>query len=165
VRVLWAPWRLSYIEKGAEESGCIFCYKPQLATREQRREALLLYAGDSASVIMNRFPYTNGHLMVAPRVHTADFAALDPAVGADVHRVLQRCVTALTRAYNPAGFNVGINLGRVAGAGIADHMHWHVVPRWQGDTNFMPMLADTRVISQHLTDAYDRLAPLFEEAS
>jgi ATP adenylyltransferase len=159
---LWAPWRLSYIEKSTEETGCIFCYKPELP-KGKRRDELVLLATERASVIMNRYPYASGHLMVAPRVHSADFAGLDPESAAAVHGELQTCVRVLTRAYNPAGFNIGINLGRVAGAGIADHMHWHVVPRWQGDTNFMPMLAETRVISQHLTDAYDRLAPLFEE--
>jgi ATP adenylyltransferase len=111
---------------------------------------------------MNRYPYAHAHLMVAPREHTADFAKLAPMVAAAVHSMLQNAVAVLDRAYTPGGFNIGINLGRAAGAGIADHMHWHVVPRWQGDTNFMPMLAETRVISQHLLDAYDRLLPLFE---
>ena len=101
--------------------------------------------------------------MVAPRVHTADFAALDHVVAAGVHDLLQRSVRVLTAAFAPAGFNIGMNLGRTAGAGIADHMHWHVVPRWEGDTNFMPLLAETRVMPQHLEQTYDRLLPLFEE--
>jgi ATP adenylyltransferase len=162
VRVLWAPWRLTYLEKPAPDAGCIFCDKPRLASAESRRDALVLASNDDASVIMNRFPYAHAHLMVAPRKHTADFAGLDAKCATAVQRELQRAVRVLGSAYAPAGFNVGMNLGRVAGAGIADHLHWHVVPRWEGDTNFMPMLADTRVISQHLVDAYDRLLPLFE---
>jgi ATP adenylyltransferase len=162
---LWAPWRLSYLEGEAPDEGCIFCVKPRLESRGARREALVLYSDDTVSVLMNRFPYAHAHLMVAPRAHTADFASLPLDLAARVQAVLQRAVAALEKAYGPAGYNIGVNLGRAAGAGIADHMHWHVVPRWQGDTNFMPMLADTRVISQHLADAYDRLLPHFEEGA
>jgi ATP adenylyltransferase len=165
VRVLWAPWRLSYLESDSPDEGCIFCVKPRLETAAARRDALVLYSQDTASVLMNRYPYAHAHLMVAPREHTANFASLEPSVAAGVQLLLQRTVAVLEKAYTPAGFNIGVNLGRAAGAGIADHMHWHVVPRWQGDTNFMPMLADTRVISQHLVDAYDRLLPLFGEAT
>ena len=162
MRVLWAPWRLTYLEKPPTDGGCIFCENPRLASAAARRDALVLASSEHATVMMNRFPYAHGHLMVAPRQHTADFAGLAPEVAAAVHRELQRAVRVLGEAYAPRGYNVGMNLGRVAGAGIADHMHWHIVPRWEGDTNFMPMLADTRVISQHLVDAYDRLLPLFE---
>jgi ATP adenylyltransferase len=160
---LWAPWRLTYLEKPPPDAGCIFCEKPRLTSATDRRDALVLTSSEHATIMMNRFPYAHAHLMVAPRRHTADFAALDPVAAAAVHRDLQRAVRILGQAYSPAGFNVGMNLGRVAGAGIADHLHWHVVPRWEGDTNFMPMLADTRVISQHLFEAYDRLLPLFEK--
>jgi len=162
VRVLWAPWRLAYLEDDTRDQGCIFCSKPQLAGPQARRDALVLWVDDTASVLMNRYPYAHAHLMVAPRLHTADFARLPAPIAAGAQAVLQRTVAILDEAYAPAGFNIGVNLGRVAGAGIADHMHWHVVPRWQGDTTFMPMLAETRVISQHLTDAYDRLLPLFQ---
>jgi ATP adenylyltransferase len=165
VRVLWAPWRLEYIEKHAVESGCIFCDLPRLTSPQARRDALVLRSGERASVLMNRFPYANAHLMIAPRVHTADFASLGASEAAAVHADLQLAVAALERAYSPGGFNIGLNLGRAAGAGIADHLHWHVVPRWQGDTNFMPMFAETRVISQHLHDAYDRLLPYFEQGA
>jgi ATP adenylyltransferase len=165
VRVLWAPWRLAYIEKQFVDDGCIFCDKPRLTSREARRDALVLHSGEAAAVIMNRYPYANAHLMVAPRAHTADFAALAPQVAGAVHAALQLAVAVLARAYSPAGFNVGLNLGRAAGAGITEHLHWHVVPRWQGDTNFMPLFAETRVISQHLEDTYDRLLPLFAEAA
>jgi ATP adenylyltransferase len=165
VRVLWAPWRLVYLEKQAGAQGCIFCDLPRLESRAARRENLVLYSNAVASVMMNRFPYANAHLMVAPRAHTANFSALEPAIASGVHAALQRAAAALERAYSPSGLNIGMNLGAVAGAGIADHLHWHIVPRWQGDTNFMPMLADTRVMSQHLEEAYDRLLPLFEEGA
>ena len=112
---------------------------------------------------MNRFPYANGHLMVAPREHTADFAALDPAVVAAVQAEIQACVRILAGTFSPQGFNVGMNLGRVAGAGVVDHMHWHIVPRWEGDTNFMPVLSDTKVMPEHIDATYNRLLPLFEE--
>ena len=163
MRVLWAPWRLEYIEKQSGTPGCIFCDLPKLTSPAARREALVLKSSERAAVLMNRFPYANAHLMIAPRVHTADYASLPATDAAAVHADLQLAVAALERAYSPGGFNVGLNLGRAAGAGIADHLHWHVVPRWQGDTNFMPMFAETRVISQHLCDAYDRLLPFFQE--
>lgn len=165
MRVLWAPWRLAYIEKPAPGAGCIFCDKPLLGGAAERRRHLVLAVTEHASVLMNLYPYASAHLMVAPRLHTADFASLDSASAAGVHVLLQRAVRVLTAAFSPAGFNIGMNLGRSAGAGIADHLHWHVVPRWEGDTNFMPLLAETRVMSQHLEETYDRLLPLFEEAT
>ncbi len=113
--------------------------------------------------MMNRFPYANGHLMVAPLRHTADFAGLSFEVAAALQRELQHAVAALAAVFAPDGFNIGLNLGRVAGAGFADHLHWHVVPRWEGDTNFMPLLAETRVIPQHIEETYERLRPHFEE--
>ncbi|MBI5506272.1 MAG: HIT domain-containing protein [Deltaproteobacteria bacterium] len=163
MRVLWAPWRLAYIEKPAPGAGCIFCEKPRIDAAAERRRSLVLAVTEHASVLMNLYPYASAHLMVAPRLHTADFASLDGATAAGVQALLQRAVRALAGAFSPAGFNIGMNLGRSAGAGIADHLHWHVVPRWEGDTNFMPLLAETRVISQHLEETYDRLLPLFEE--
>jgi ATP adenylyltransferase len=163
VRVLWAPWRLAYIEQADSGSGCFFCDNPRLEDRGARRAALVLRSGEQASVVMNRFPYANAHLMVAPHDHTADFAALDAAVVAAVQSELQACVQVLTEAFSPQGFNVGMNLGRVAGAGVADHLHWHVVPRWEGDTNFMPVLGETKVMPEHIEATYDRLLPLFEE--
>ena len=163
MRVLWAPWRLRYVENVDSSPGCIFCDKPRIETPEARRDALVLSATDDASVIMNLFPYSNGHLLVAPRAHTSDFAGLDPHRAASLHGELQRAMRVLERAYSPAGFNIGMNLGRAGGAGIADHLHWHIVPRWVGDTNFMPLLADTRVMPEHLLATYDRLLPLFTE--
>jgi len=159
--VLWAPWRLSYVSRPDAGTGCIFCDKPLAAGAEARRESLVLRVTEHASVIMNLFPYANGHILVAPRAHTADYAGVDARTLAELQAELQRVVRVLDRAFSPAGFNIGMNLGRAAGAGIADHLHWHVVPRWIGDTNFMPMLADTRVMPEHLADTYDRLLPLF----
>ena len=113
--------------------------------------------------MMNRFPYANAHLMVAPRRHTADFAGLDHDAACPLIESLQQAVSIVERVYAPQGINIGINLGRVAGAGVDDHLHWHLVPRWEGDTNFMPVLADTKVIPQHIEETYDRLLPHFEE--
>jgi ATP adenylyltransferase len=161
LKTLWAPWRLSYIESSEKPQGCIFCDLPVATGAAERRDGLVLAADDHAAVLMNRYPYAHAHLMVAPRRHTADFAGLDEASGRGVQCWLQRSIRALETVYAPQGFNVGANLGRVGGAGIADHLHWHVVPRWEGDTNFMPMLADTRVMPQHIEEAYDRLLPQF----
>jgi ATP adenylyltransferase len=160
VKVLWAPWRLAYVSQVDTQGTCIFCELPDVEGAAARKRALVLWADDRAQILMNRFPYAHAHLMVAPREHTADFGKLDPDIAAAVHAALQRAQRALDAAYAPRGFNIGMNLGRIAGAGIAEHLHWHIVPRWEGDTNFMPMLADTRVMPQHLDEAYDRLLPL-----
>ena len=161
--MLWAPWRLSYVEKPDAAAGCIFCDKARAESADARREHLVLRVTEHASVIMNLFPYANGHLMVAPRQHTADFAGLDAHTSGQLQAELQRVVRVLTRAFAPAAFNIGMNLGRASGAGIADHLHWHVVPRWVGDTNFMALLADTRVMPEHLAATYERLLPLFAQ--
>lgn len=163
MRVLWAPWRLSYVESGGKPGGCIFCDMPSSESADQRKTDLVLRTTEHASVMMNRYPYAIAHLMVAPRVHTADFAALNPEIGAALQAELSLAVAVLERAFGPSGFNIGMNLGRVGGAGITDHMHWHVVPRWEGDTNFMPMLAETRVMPQHLEETYDRLLAAYLE--
>lgn len=159
---LWAPWRMTYIngEDGQGRKGCIFCLDAATDEDEQR---LILYRGERAFVIMNRYPYSNGHLMVAPYRHTADLAALDAD---EVHEIWRLTVLArdvLGRWGNPDGFNVGMNWGKVAGAGIEDHLHQHVVPRWNGDTNFMPVLADVRVIPQHLEETAALLREIFRQ--
>ncbi len=164
MRVLWAPWRLSYVANIGNEPACIFCTKPALSDAAARREALVLRSTEHCSVIMNLYPYANAHLMVAPRRHTADFAGLDGATAAALQVELQSAMAAVAQCYNPGGFNIGMNLGRCGGAGIDDHMHWHLVPRWEGDSNFMPVLADSKVIPEHLEATYDRLLPLFEES-
>jgi ATP adenylyltransferase len=163
VRVLWAPWRLSYVADSSRDHSCIFCTLPQREKAASKRELLILASNDRVCVMMNRFPYADGHLMVAPRHHIGDVAALGEALALDVHRQIVRAMAALRAEYRPQGFNVGLNVGKAAGAGYADHLHWHVVPRWEGDTNFMPMLADVRVMPQHLEESYDRLQPHFAD--
>jgi len=160
---LWAPWRSAYLRvAGRASRKCIFCFGA-LGARERRRR-LVLYAGPLALVMLNRYPYNNGHLMIAPRRHVPSPERLETAERQAVAELQAAAVERLRRAYRCEGFNLGANLGRCAGAGIADHMHWHVVPRWAGDVNFMPVLAATRVISQHLLETYDLLEPLFKTA-
>jgi ATP adenylyltransferase len=156
VQVVWAPWRMEYV--GAKrEPGCIFC----AALGSDARERLVLGTTDASVVLLNRYPYTSGHVMVAPRRHTADLPGLPPSEHAALAETLRRTIAALGEALGPEGLNVGMNLGSCAGAGVLDHLHWHVVPRWAGDTNFMPVLADVRVMPQHLLATYARLRPAF----
>lgn len=151
---LWAPWRMAYIEKPATTPGCIFCNKPKEA---DDREQLILFRGEHCFLIMNLFPYNNGHLMVAPYRHTADVVGLDDAEQAEMMKLTRYCVRVMKDAFRPDGFNIGMNLGKTAGAGIADHLHMHVVPRWDGDSNFMPVLAETKVLPDALFSTYDKL--------
>ena len=146
-RPLWAPWRLEYIEAD-EARHCIFC---------DPDESLVVHRGELAFVLMNRFPYTSGHLMVAPLRHEGQFAGLTDAEALEIHLLAAAAVAALEAEYGPQGLNLGWNLGRAAGAGIIDHLHLHVVPRWVGDTNFMPVLADVRVIPEALEQSAERL--------
>jgi len=155
--VLWAPWRMAYIG-GPKDPGCIFCEKPRAA---DRREVLVLACTPAAVVMMNRFPYANGHIMVAPRRHVADLGALSTDEYAGLSEALRQSMAILKDALGPEGLNVGMNLGRPAGAGIEDHLHWHIVPRWVGDVNFMPLIGEVRVIPEHLLAMYDRLRPAF----
>ncbi len=159
---MWAPWRISYI-KGSDwkkPAGCVLC---GLLEEPDGPGNLILARTRRAYLVMNRFPYTNGHLMVVPRRHTADFASLGEAETRDVMALLQRGTRALERAFRTHGFNVGMNLGRVAGAGIDEHLHFHIVPRWHGDTNFMPVLADVNVVNDHLETAYEALGRALAE--
>jgi ATP adenylyltransferase len=151
---LWAPWRLEYIEQADEQEGCIFC----LAAEGEDEEGLVVHRGSDAFVLLNRFPYASGHLMVAPFRHVGDFAELTDAEVVEVHRLTGQGMGALAELYRPQGFNVGWNLGRIAGAGVTDHVHSHLVPRWAGDTNFMPVLADVKVMPEHLAETRRRLA-------
>jgi ATP adenylyltransferase len=158
---LWAPWRYQYIRTaGAKSDSCIFCFGKLDAAERKRR--LILHAGRDAIVMLNRYPYNNGHLMVAPRRHVASPELLTREERGIIAELVSECCVHLRKALNPSGLNVGANLGRSAGAGIADHMHWHIVPRWDGDTNFMPVLASTRVLSQDLESSFQMLAPLFK---
>ena len=145
---------------GARQDSCIFCFG-KLGGAERKRR-LVVYEGEHAIVMLNRYPYNNGHLMVAPRRHVASPELLTREERAIIGELVSDCCVQLRKALNPSGLNVGANLGRSAGAGIADHMHWHVVPRWDGDTNFMPVLASTRVLSQDLESSFKMLAPLFK---
>ncbi len=157
---LWAPWRMEFI--GAErQEGCIFCRFPA-ESEERDRGNLLLARYGSAFAILNRYPYNNGHLMVIPRRHTAEFAQLSAEEHASLSTLLKIAVEALGVTYHPEGFNIGMNLGRIAGAGIADHLHYHVVPRWGGDTNFMPVLGETKVMIEHLDTSFVRLREEFD---
>jgi ATP adenylyltransferase len=154
--VLWAPWRMAYIG-AAKQEGCIFCQ----AGEGDPRDRLLLGTSRACVVMLNRYPYASAHLMVAPRRHTASLAELPATEHADLAETLRRAVGTLADVFAPEGFNLGMNLGACAGAGVKDHLHWHVVPRWTGDTNFMPMLAEVRVMPEHLLATYDRLRPAF----
>jgi ATP adenylyltransferase len=152
VRVLWAPWRLEYVGHADELDRCIFC---------EPEEDLLVHDGERALVMMNKFPYSSGHLLVAPKRHTGDFDALSDDEAIEVHRLASRGLDALRAEYGPHGFNLGWNIGRVAGAGIEDHVHLHVVPRWNGDTSFMPVLGDVKVLPEHLLETARRLRAAF----
>ena len=146
---LWAPWRLEYIVKADEEGECIFCAPD---------ERLLVHRGERAFVLLNKFPYSSGHLLVAPYRHGRNFDDLADGEALEIHRLGGEGLAALREVYAPEGFNLGWNIGRVAGAGIPDHGHLHVVPRWNGDTNFMPVLGDVKVLPEHLLATRERVA-------
>jgi ATP adenylyltransferase len=152
---LWAPWRLEYITQADELEGCVFC--AEAAGEIADDESLLVRREDTAIALLNKYPYSSGHLMTAPVRHVGSFAELTNDEIIALHRLAQAGMDALARVYAPDGFNLGWNLGRVAGAGITDHVHLHVVPRWSGDTNFMPVLADVKVMPEHLRETRDRL--------
>ena len=162
MKQLWAPWRMAYIDQNSKETGCIFCDKFQT---QNRRESLLLALTQHSMVMLNKYPYNNGHLLLAPKRHENNLSALSPEEYGDLNEALRRSVDIVRRILNPGGINLGMNLGKCAGAGIEDHLHWHVVPRWEGDTNFMPVVGETRVMPQHLLDSYDRLQSHFESLS
>jgi ATP adenylyltransferase len=157
--VLWAPWRMEYIKSSPGEGGCVFCEK-FLDTRD--RKNLLLYRSSHAFVLMNPFPYNNGHLMVLPRKHVPGMEGLEDADLLDLMRTTQFCLDSLREAMSPEGFNMGINVGKVAGAGMADHLHLHIVPRWAGDASFMTVVGEVRVIPDHIMRTYDSLAEIFQ---
>ena len=159
--VLWAPWRMRYIEEKKSQD-CIFCVPTEA---ESLKDNLILRVTPYSRVMLNKYPYNNGHLMVASHRHTADLAELPDREFSDVMFEVRNAVEVLKAALHPQGVNVGLNLGVCAGAGIADHLHWHVVPRWTGDTNFMPVVAAVHVMPQHLSESYDRLRPYFLSSS
>jgi ATP adenylyltransferase len=150
---LWAPWRIEYIA-GEREEGCIFCNR--LAATDDRAN-LILARGRNAFVIMNKYPYNNGHIMVAPTRHTADFGSMTSDEVLEIFQFIKAFSDVFRSVMKPHGFNVGLNLGRTAGAGVEDHLHVHIVPRWDGDTNFMPVIGGVKVISEHIQSSYDKL--------
>jgi ATP adenylyltransferase len=152
---------MEYLEAhqdGSAPEGCVFCSLWEVGDPDGER---VLYRGDLSFVTLAKYPYNPGHLLILPVRHTGDVVELTADEGAELHRLLQLSVRALGEASAPHGFNVGLNLGRVAGAGIPDHLHWHVVPRWGGDTNFMPVIGQTRVLPQMLSETFEQLAPFF----
>jgi ATP adenylyltransferase len=151
---LWAPWRLEYIRSADDDQGCVFC---AAAASHDDEASLVVHRGGLAFVLLNRFPYASGHVMVAPARHVGDYGALTDAEAIEVHRLAGAAIAALSASMAPHGFNLGWNLGRAAGAGIVDHVHQHVVPRWGGDTNFMPVLADVKVLPEYLEETRRRL--------
>jgi len=160
VETLWAPWRASYVME-EKPPGCVFCVLP---AGGDDAAAHILYRGTHCFVILNAYPYNNGHLMVVPYTHIADLADLDGATAGEMMALAQRSLIVLRETLRPTGVNVGVNQGTAAGAGIADHVHLHVVPRWVGDSNFMTVVGGTRVLPQALLDSYALLAPAFAAA-
>lgn len=150
---------MAYI-KGVKEEGCVFCNK--LAEKD-RRSSLVLGLSPHSMVMLNKYPYNNGHLLIAPKKHAREFSALSDEEYSDLSRILKLSLEIAVQALRPTGFNLGMNLGKCAGAGVEDHLHWHVVPRWEGDTNFMPVVGEVRVIPQYLVESYDHLSVLFRD--
>ena len=151
---LWTPWRMQYITSDKKGGGCVFC---DLPAENNDRDNLIVVRSDHSFIILNAYPYTSGHLVVVPFRHVASLEELDEHTLLDLSLLTNRATAALRRVMKPAGFNLGANIGKAAGAGIADHFHLHVVPRWVGDSNFMPAIADTRLLPQMLLDTYDQL--------
>jgi ATP adenylyltransferase len=155
---LWTPWRMPYLQGEHERpKGCVFCHKATCPNEPEQ----ILHRGESCYVALNRYPYSNGHLLIIPYAHVSSLEDLDAQTLTEMMLSVNLCLAALREAYAPQGFNVGVNLGTAAGAGIADHVHMHVVPRWKADTNFMSVIGDTRVIVEMLDQAYARLNPIF----
>lgn len=153
MKTLWAPWRIEYIT-GEKEKGCIFCDKPNEGKDE---ENLILFKGEHSFIIMNRYPYSNGHLMAVPYKHTSNMSELDDNERLELMNLTTKCVEILD-IMKPDGFNIGMNLGTAGGAGIDDHLHFHIVPRWNGDTNFMPLIGDVKIMPEYLQDTYKTLS-------
>lgn len=159
MKQLWAPWRMVYINQASTTKGCVFCKKMR---EDDAREALVLAHTGHSVIMLNKYPYANGHLLLAPKRHERHLVSLSAEEYSDLNEALRRSVEIVQQSYRPAGINLGMNLGKCAGAGIEDHLHWHVVPRWEGDNNFMPVLAETRVMPQLLLESYDHLKPFFQ---
>ena len=160
MKYLWAPWRMNYI-LGKKEKGCFFCKKSK---EKKDRENLILLKRKQGFIMMNRFPYNNGHLMVVPKRHCVDLEQLSRKEILELFQLLQISTRILKRCFHPHGFNIGVNIGVSGGAG-EDHIHFHIVPRWAGDTNFMPVVGETKIIPQYLEETYERLRPAFSKRS
>ena len=159
---LWTPWRFEYVSSVGKTSGCILCAAIS-GDPERDADVLVLFRGRHNYVIINKYPYSSGHLMVAPYEHVADLRSAESEQLAEMMRLAQACETILLDAYGPEGFNIGMNIGKAAGAGVVDHQHLHIVPRWTGDASFMSSTADTRVVPETPDGTYARLRPMFEE--
>ena len=160
-RPLWAPWRLAYIGEAGNQETCVFCAE---AADERGEDSLVVARGEHAFVLLNKFPYSSGHVMVATLRHVGELDVLTTDEAAEIHVLTTRSLEALRRVYRPDAFNVGWNLGQVAGGSISGHLHEHVVPRWAGDTNFMPVLADIKVVPEHLLETRERLRAAWPNA-
>ncbi len=156
--IIWAPWRIGYINK-IEKRKCFLCYGYK---SKKDKENFVVYRGDVSFIIMNIFPYNNGHLMVAPKRHIKDITSINQKEEIEIMQLIKKSVSILKKVLNPDGFNIGLNLGKVAGAGLDDHIHFHIVPRWNGDTNFMPVISNTKVIPQSLSELYSVLIKEFK---
>ncbi|MBT3363053.1 MAG: HIT domain-containing protein [Chloroflexi bacterium] len=154
MKELWAPWRMEYILNDADDNGCFLCELPK---QTDDAENYILFRGEHNYVILNAFPYNSGHLMVVPYQHGGDMAALSRDTMAEHLEVVSKSLQSLKAAFGAQGFNVGMNIGKVAGAGVTDHLHTHIVPRWEGDTNFMPVIADMKVVPEALSATYNKL--------
>jgi ATP adenylyltransferase len=161
VERLWTPWRRAFVESAANDGAGAACFLCALPAEDDDQSNLVLSRAQHVFVLLNLYPYNSGHLMVAPYTHTGDLASLDGQVAQEMMRETQRSVGLLQRVYRPDGFNIGMNLGKPAGAGVPDHLHVHVVPRWNGDTNFMPVLGGAKVLPESLEQTYERLEPHF----
>lgn len=162
MKVLWAPWRMEYILSDQKEGACIFCPGDN---RDTDRSRLILHVGDLSMVIMNRFPYINGHILVAPVRHVKGLELLSREERLDLLTTVTRSIEILKKVISPEGFNIGLNLGKAAGAGVEEHMHFHIVPRWNGDNNYMTVFGEVRVIPQHIEETYHSLLPHFKEVN
>ncbi|NDD05789.1 MAG: HIT domain-containing protein [Proteobacteria bacterium] len=163
MKQLWAPWRMTFLkDENVMRTGCVFC---NLLKEEQDSKNLILHRSKTSFVILNKYPYNNGHLMVVPLKHTADFDTLNASELAELMDLSNHCMKALKEVYQPEGYNFGLNLGAAGGAGIREHLHFHLVPRWLGDTNFMPVLADIKTMPQHLEESFKQLEPYFRRLS
>lgn len=164
MEIKYTPWRMRYIKRGETDEGCVFCAMAA-ANSASDAERFVLYRGQYCFVVMNIYPYNTAHLMVVPYLHVADLTMLDSSIAGELFTLTQQCVAIIQGEYAPHGFNLGMNLGRVAGAGIADHLHMHIVPRWNGDNNFMPIIGGTKLIPEALEETYTRLRPHFAALS